>query len=359
VIVDGGGNLLTADTEALVNTVNTVGVMGKGIALQFKRAFPANYSAYRAACGRGEVQLGAMFVFDTGRLGVRRYVINFPTKGHWRSRSRIEDIRSGLNDLVRVVRERRIRSIAVPALGCGNGGLAWPDVRSLIVEAFAGLPDVDVIVFPPAGAPDPQDMPVATDRPRMTSGRAVLLATMEKYLSRAMAIDLRDGVSELEIQKLAYFLQTLGQPLRLSFVRHFYGPYAEQLHHVLQEMEGHYLVGYGDRSSHVQDLQPIRLIDDAGAAAVAWLRSHDPQAIERIEVLLRLIDGFETPYSMELLATVHFAASQERGSGVAELVDTVRAWSGRKARLFTSDHVQVAYERLSDQGLMSVDMVRA
>jgi len=152
VIEDGTGNLLTADVDALVNTVNTAGVMGKGIALQFKRAFPDNYEVYRAACKRGEVRLGGMFVHDTGRLGPRRYIINFPTKGHWRSRSRIEDIRSGLVDLFRVVLELGLTSLAVPALGCGNGGLSWSMVRPLIEETFQAAPDVRVVLFPPPPA---------------------------------------------------------------------------------------------------------------------------------------------------------------------------------------------------------------
>ncbi|MCI4064518.1 macro domain-containing protein [Micromonospora sp. R77] len=153
-IVISHGNLLRADAEALVNAVNTVGVMGKGIALEFKRAYPANYTAYRAACAANEVRLGRMHVFDSARLGPRRHVINFPTKGHWRSASRMPDIRAGLTDLVRVVRERSISSVAVPALGCGNGGLAWDEVGPLIEQTFAEFPDIRVLLFPPlAGSP--------------------------------------------------------------------------------------------------------------------------------------------------------------------------------------------------------------
>lgn len=170
-IILSHGNLLTADADALVNTVNTVGVMGKGIALQFKRAYPANYAAYRAACASNEVRLGRVFVFDSARLGPRRYVINFPTKGHWRAGSRLSDIEAGLTDLVHVVRERQITSVAVPALGCGNGGLDWNEVRPAIERAFAELPDVRVLLFPPEGAPAPADMPVATEKPPLTSGR--------------------------------------------------------------------------------------------------------------------------------------------------------------------------------------------
>jgi len=145
------GNLLEAETEALVNTVNTVGVMGKGIALQFKRAFPENYKAYRRACEDEQVRLGEMFVFETGRLAPPRFIFNFPTKGHWRSRSKLDDIETGLDDLARVIRERGIRSIAVPPLGCGHGGLDWKDVRPRIETALADLDEVDVRLYEPAG----------------------------------------------------------------------------------------------------------------------------------------------------------------------------------------------------------------
>jgi O-acetyl-ADP-ribose deacetylase (regulator of RNase III) len=148
-IIEASGDLLQADADALVNPVNTVGVMGKGLALQFKQAFPENYAAYAAACRRGEVQPGRMFITDTNTLAGPRCLINFPTKRDWRAKSRMEDISSGLLALVAEVRERGLRSLAIPPLGCGNGGLDWEKVRPLIESAFASLPDVQVLLFPP------------------------------------------------------------------------------------------------------------------------------------------------------------------------------------------------------------------
>ncbi|MEW2381457.1 macro domain-containing protein [Micromonospora sp. NPDC047707] len=352
-IIIGHGNLLTADTEALVNTVNTVGVMGKGIALQFKRAYPANYAAYRQACAANEVELGRMFVFDSARLGPRRYVINFPTKGHWRANSKLSDIQAGLTDLVRVVRERQITSVAVPALGCGNGGLNWDEVRPAIEHAFAEVPDVRVLLFPPEGAPNPADMPVATEKPRLTAGRATLLHAIERYFQRARALEPRDGVTVLEIQKIAYFLQVLGQPLRLQFVRGRYGPYADNLNQVLDRLEGHYLTGFGDRSARVEELQPIRLTVGTAEAVVTWFEAHGSASFDALEQLARLVEGFEAPYSLELLATVHYAAATHPPtSDLDELTERVRRWSGRKARLFTPTHIKLAYERLQSASLL-------
>ena len=161
------GNLLEASAEALVNTVNTVGVMGKGIALQFRQEFPRNYELYRSACKRGEVVPGKMFVVPTERLDNPKYIINFPTKRDWKSRSRVEDIEAGLVDLVDTIRREGIGSIAVPPLGCGNGGLNWAEVRPRILHALAAVPEVRVMLFEPGGAPEPEAMAIATKRPAM------------------------------------------------------------------------------------------------------------------------------------------------------------------------------------------------
>jgi len=143
------GNLLEADADALVNAVNVVGVMGKGIALQFKREFPENFRAYRRACESGELQLGRVFVHQNQAPRRPRFIVNFPTKGHWRDASRLEDIDAGLRSLVRAIRDLRIRSIAVPPLGCGLGGLPWTDVRPTIEAALEPLTDVDVRLYSP------------------------------------------------------------------------------------------------------------------------------------------------------------------------------------------------------------------
>lgn len=147
------GNLLETEVDAMVNTVNCVGVMGKGIALQFKQAFPDNFKAYQTACRAGDVVPGRMFVHANGNLVNPRYIINFPTKRHWRGQSRLEDIHSGLKALIAEVQRLGIRSIAVPPLGCGLGGLDWRVVRPMIEQAFAALPEVRVLLFEPVSTP--------------------------------------------------------------------------------------------------------------------------------------------------------------------------------------------------------------
>ncbi|KKK92759.1 hypothetical protein LCGC14_2699710, partial [marine sediment metagenome] len=219
------GNILQAETEALVNTVNCVGVMGRGIALQFKKEFPDNFTAYKAACDKKELKPGMMLVVNLNQLQLPRYVINFPTKRHWKGKSRIEDIESGLNSLITEVRQRNIESIAIPPLGCGLGGLDWGVVRPMVERAFESLPKVRVLLYEPVGAPAAEKMAKTKKEPNMTVGRASLLGLMRRYLSAAMD----PSVSLLEIHKLMYFMQEAGEPLRLKYTKGPYGPYAENL----------------------------------------------------------------------------------------------------------------------------------
>ena len=174
------GNLLESEAEALVNTVNCVGVMGKGIALQFKQAYPDNFKEYEKACKNNMVMPGKMFVVDTGSMFNPRYIINFPTKRHWKGKSKIEDIQSGLIDFIEIIREYGIRSVAIPPLG-GNGGLNWEDVRPLIEEAALKVPEVLFMVYPPIGSPEPDKMRVGTEKPKLTRARALLIMLMNLY----------------------------------------------------------------------------------------------------------------------------------------------------------------------------------
>ncbi|MDP2273533.1 MAG: macro domain-containing protein [Archangium sp.] len=334
------GNLLKADVEALVNTVNCVGFMGKGIALQFKQAYPENFRSYERACKAQEVQPGRMFVVPSGELEGPRFIINFPTKRHWRGDSRLEDIDSGLRALIDEVRRLNIKSIAVPPLGCGNGGLDWGTVRPRIITAFAKVPDVRVLLFEPAGAPPAHDAVIRTPRPRLTVGRALLIKLLEQYSA------LEDRKTLLEVQKLAYLMQEAGQPLSLQYREHLYGPYAPNLKKVLEAVEGHYLTGYVDNEK--PDVE-IDLLPGATDEAAAFLSS-DEAARARLARVGKLIEGYETPYGMELLATVHWAGLHQNARGPAEAVERVHAWSPRKAKLFRPSHIHAAWERLASQG---------
>jgi O-acetyl-ADP-ribose deacetylase (regulator of RNase III) len=328
------GNILRADAEALVNTVNCVGFMGKGIALQFKKAYPANYEAYRKSCDAGEVQPGRMFIFELQSMLNPKYVINFPTKRDWRAKSRYEDVESGLKALIAEVRRLRIRSIAVPPLGCGLGGLDWRKVRPMIEQAFTTLPEVRVFLFEPAGAPEARQMPVRTKRPKLTVARALFIRLMDQYAAQSYRLTL------LEIQKLAYFLQEAGQPLKLNYEAGHYGPYAPNLNKVLEVLERHYTSGYGDTQK--SDVE-IQLVEGAAQEAGAFLANHEAEQ-ERLNRVSHLIEGFETPYGMELLSSTHWVATHglPRAADKEQAVQGVAACNERKRRMFRAEHVRVA-----------------
>ncbi|MFH1872768.1 MAG: macro domain-containing protein [Pseudomonadota bacterium] len=339
------GNLLKqGDVDAIVNTVNCVGVMGKGIALQFRNKWPENFRAYAAACKAKQVRPGRMFVFDSGALVKPNFIINFPTKDHWRGKSRIEFIRDGLADLVEQIRRLDIRSIAIPPLGCGNGGLDWAEVRPLIESAFAELPEVEVRLFPPDGAPEPKSMEVRTERPRMTPGRAAVLTVLDTY--RALGY----GLSKIEVQKLAYFLQEAGEALNLPFEKHAYGPYSDTLRHVLNRMEGHFIRGLGDGVSEAE----IEPVPEAMAEAEAFVDANGHEALaERVRHVSELIEGFQSPYGMELLATVHWVARHEGAATQEQALAAVRGWNARKKALMAPEHVAAAWNRLEQSGWLN------
>jgi O-acetyl-ADP-ribose deacetylase (regulator of RNase III) len=336
------GDILREDAEALVNTVNCVGIMGRGIALQFKNDFPENFKAYEAACEREEVQPGKMFVFETRTLTNPKFIINFPTKRHWRGKSRMEDIDSGLKALVEEIRVRGIRSIAIPPLGSGLGGLNWYDVRPRIVEALRDLNNLRVIVFEPNGAP------VATksrEVPTMTPGRAALVLLMHRYLGGLMD----PFVTLLEVHKLMYFMQEAGEPLRLQYAKAPYGPYAENLRHVLRAVEGHLVAGYADGGDAPE--KQIELVPGAVNDAETFL-SDKSETVARSDRVGKLVEGFETPFGLELLATVHWVASRENVRNVDDAVTKVYAWNDRKKR-FSPRQIGIAFDALESKGWLN------
>jgi O-acetyl-ADP-ribose deacetylase (regulator of RNase III) len=286
-----------------------------------------------------------MFTIATGNLLSPGYIINFPTKRHWKGQSKLEDIQSGLAALIAEVQRLGIQSIAIPPLGCGNGGLDWAVVKPLIVNAFAGLPDVTVLLFEPGGAPTADQLQVQTNRPNMTRGRALVISLFDLYGIPGYRL------GRLEAQKLAYFLQAAGDPLRLAYVKHHYGPYAENLNHVLQHIEGHYIKGYGDRSQTSQ-----MYVLPAGRNEAAAFLAPSQEAHQRLDRVRQLIEGFETPYGMEMLATVHWVAKQnsQAATDVEVAISEVQAWSDRKRNLFKPSHLQKTWQRLQDQGWLMI-----
>lgn len=335
------GDILAADAEAIVNTVNCVGVMGKGIALQFKLKYPENYRFYKATCDQGRMIMGKVLVFKNESTSNPKYIINFPTKRHWKGTSIIEDISKGLDSLIKEITQLKIKSIAIPALGSGLGGLDWQQVKSIIIDAFSSLPDVNVLLYEPHYSPSVESIEVNTQKPRITLTKALLIKLMQTYQALGYSHTL------LEIQKLMYFINvSLSNELKFNFIKSKYGPYTNSINHLLQDMENHYTRGFGDR---VQKSE-VRLLDNAIEEADIFL-SRKVECLENIKRIKRLVDGFETPFGMELLSTVHWVATKECAINLTndEIIKKIHQWNSRKAKLFQPHHLNIAITRLREE----------
>ena len=346
------GNLLDAQVEALVNTVNIVGVMGKGIALMFKEAFPRNFSAYEDACKRKEVKIGRMFVTETQALQGPRWIINFPTKKHWRQPSKLEWIVEGLRDLRQVIQKRNIHSIALPPLGAGNGKLDWREVRPEIESILGNLEDVEIYVYEPTDKY--QNVAKRSGVEKLTPARVLIAEMIRRYW--VLGIE----CTYLEVQKLGWFLErtihVLGieDPLRLQFKADKYGPYSDRLRHLLDALDGTYL--------HCD-----KRLSDAGPSDTIWfdegrrkyvdlfLKQDTSEQLNRVlDVTSKRIDGFESPLGMELLATVDWLIEREQAAPtVSGIRSALQGWPGgsaaaeRKLRLFSDRLLKLALDQLA------------
>ena len=288
-----------------------------------------------------------MFVYESGTLTNPRFIINFPTKRHWRAKSRMEDIEAGLDALAEEIKTRNIRSIAVPPLGSSLGGLDWSDVRPRIENTLGEMDDLTVLLFEPGGGPPDNRPNRSTKAPRMTRVRASLIALMDRYL-RGL---LDPFVTLLEIHKLMYFMETAGEPLRLEFKKDFYGPYAEKLRHVLRPLEGHQILGYEDGGDDPgKKIEPLPgAIEDANK----FLERH-PEAKERLARVSELVDGFESPFGLELLATVHWVANEHPLATDAEIIADTYAWGPHK-RHFSERQIRLALQVLREKGWLATN----
>ncbi|MEI6483281.1 MAG: macro domain-containing protein [Betaproteobacteria bacterium] len=344
------GNLLEARAQALVNTVNTVGVMGKGIALMFKERFADNYRQYAAACKASEVRTGQMFITEPAELDGPRWIVNFPTKQHWRSPSQLKWVIEGLQDLRLFLIENGVQSIAIPPLGAGNGGLDWELVKPEIQRALGDLHNIDIIVFEPTK--QYQNVAKRAGVEKLTPARALIAELVRRYWVLGMECSL------LEVQKLAWFLErsikklNSNSPLKLKFEANKFGPFAADLNHLLNSLDGSYL----HSEKRISDSTPFDVIwfDDQRKELVqAYLQSEAKNYLPALEETATLIDGFESPFGMELLATVDWLLTNQRAQpNVQSVREGLLAWpvesaAQRKAKLFSDEAVSFALERLT------------
>lgn len=334
------GNLLKAPTEALVNTVNTVGVMGKGIALQFKKAFPDVFTAYREAVKQGEIVVGRVQVVPVKVVDGPQYVINFPTKQHWRSPSQLTWIEAGLVDLKKQLATHAITSVALPPLGCGNGGLDWDQVRALIERILADAP-VEVMVYEPSEAIKAVlKTEETTKNQNLTPARAMLLTMLYRY--RALG----EEASEFAAEKLSYFLQRFGETqLKLNFTGGYYGPYSGKVRHLLYALNGFYLKGFEQKQA--KPFEALELVVKHKSLVDEYVEKQlSTTERQRLQQVGSFISGFESPYGLELLATVDFAIDKIKSSEPEEITTYIKRWSQRKADMFGKSHIVLAIDHI-------------
>lgn len=336
------GNLLEANVEALVNTVNTVGVMGKGIALQFKERFPVNYKIYAAACKKGEVKTGKMLVVRELTMDGERIIINFPTKTEWFMRSKYEYIEEGLKDLVKIIEEYSIKSIAIPPLGCGNGGLKWINIKSLMEKYLSQLQDINIFIYEPNEEVKKilQQEQVKKDI-ELKPGRAMLLYALFQYEKFG------EVASVFAANKLAYFLQKSGESLRLQFVPYTYGPYSQAVEKVLYSMNGKYLSGM--EQMNAKAFEPLVLNYEKFDEVKEFINKNiSSEQKTRLDNLFRIINGFESTLSLEILASIDFLLTEDPSLSTEDLLVKIQSWNERKRNLIDKENIDIARKHLHD-----------
>jgi O-acetyl-ADP-ribose deacetylase (regulator of RNase III) len=333
------GNLLDSKAEALVNTVNTVGVMGKGIALQFKNMFPNNFKIYAKACKDKELKVGNLLVTEEeSLLSGKKIIINFPTKTSWRLPSEYVFIEKGIVELIKVIKEKKIKSIAIPPLGAGNGGLDWNKVKPILEDNLQNI-DCEIFIYEPNAAIQEA---LKKERVKLTPARAMLLSVLYELVRNG------EFVSEFSAEKIAYFLQRFGAKdiFKLEYQPNFYGPYSGKVKHVLYYLNGSYIMGYSSKDK--KPFEELGIIRDAEIEIDKYL--NEPENSEYREIVERtkkFLSGFYSPFGLELLSTIDFIREEKKVSAEEEIIKELENWSDRKKTLFTNPKfIQIAINNI-------------
>ena len=331
------GNILESNAEALINTVNTVGVMGKGIALQFKKAYLNNFKAYTEACKRNEVVVGKLFVTKDKNLNSEeKYIINFPTKTDWRKPSEYSYIESGLDDLMRILNEKQIKSVAIPPLGAGNGGLEWEKVKKIILQKLNHL-NVEIFVYEPTNYIKEK---LKKERVKLTEARALLLYVLYDLVRNG------EYVSEFSSEKVCYFLQRFGAKkyFKLTYAPNFYGPYSGKVRFILNVLNGSYIMGYSDMNK--KPFEPLTLVADGFETVKTYVESN-PELLNIAKKTIEFLNGFYSDFALELLSSIDFISVSEKIFEKEEISEHLEKWSDRKRSLFSNPrYIEVSLNQL-------------
>lgn len=327
------GNILESSAMALVNTVNLTGVMGKGIALQFKQQFPQNYKLYKQACIDKSIGIGKLFVTKENSVFGEKIIINFPTKTDWRKSSEYTYIEAGLDDLINIISAYGITSIAIPPLGAGNGGLIWEKVKSIIISKLNQL-EIDIYVYEPSNEIAEA---LKKERVKLTGARALLLYVLYDLVRQG------EDVSEFSSEKICYFLQKFGAAdlFKLQYEPKYYGPYSGKVRYVLNALNGSYIMGYSDMNK--KPFEPMSLIPSTYPEIEAMINS-DPNLSQIAKKTTSFLNGFYSNFALELLSSVDFLISKQNCTSEQSVFESLMSWNHRKSQLFAKEeYVRKAY----------------
>jgi len=341
------GDLLQANAEALVNTVNTEGIMGKGLALQFKKAFPNNYKIYRAACEDKSFAIGDLVITnDDSLLYGKKIIINLPTKTSWRKSSEYSYIESGLKKLVEIIAKRHIKSIAIPPLGSGQGGLNWEKVKKMMEEYLTDV-NAEIFIYEPSASIKEV---LKKERVKLTPARAMLLAILYEFIKNG------EFISEFAAEKTAYFLQRFGAEnvFNLDFKQYFYGPYSGKVKYVLNYLNGSYITGYV--SMDKKPFEELEIIMDSESDVLDFLKKEtNPQYLQIVEKTKAFLSGFYSSFGLELLSTVDFITRENKTKEPDFIMAKLNSWNNRKRTMFSNEKfIQQAIDRLDEYRLIDV-----
>ena len=339
------GNLFESKAEALVNTVNTVGIMGKGIALQFKKLFPNNFKIYKEFCNKEEFDIGQLIVSeDQNTITGKKIIINFPTKRHWKSSSKYEYIELGLDELIKVIKKRKINSIAIPPLGSGNGGLQWFKVKKIIENKLRDLEDCEIYVYEPNS--EVKEI-LNKERVKLTPARGMLLYMLFELVKNG------EFVSEFASEKICYFLQRFGgeKYFNLKYSPNFYGPYSGKVKHVLNYLNGSYIMGYGGKDK--KPFEQLSLLIESKPQVFDYIES-DSELKKIVSDTSEFLKGFYSSFGLELLSTVDFIANSNHDSSKEFIKNELNNWNNRKNTLFSSDrYIDISIRHLEKSHLLT------
>ncbi len=333
------GNILESNAQALINTVNTVGIMGKGIALQFKKAYLSNFKAYAEACKRKEIDVGKLFVtHDSNLSSGEKMIINFPTKKDWRKPSEYSYIESGLDNLVKIIEEKQIKSVAIPPLGAGSGGLEWEKVKKIIEQKLSYL-NIEIFIYEPTVQIKEH---LKKERVKLTDARALLLYVLYDLVKNG------EYVSEFSSEKICYFLQRFGAKkyFKLKYEPNFYGPYSGKVRFVLNILNGSYVMGFSDMNK--KPFEPLTIVAD-GYDTVKKHIQDKQELLVIAKKTTNFLNGFYSDFALELLSSIDYITSKNQTFEKGIISRELEEWSNRKRSMFSnSKYIDISIRHLQN-----------